>query len=389
MLPSWYKRYKFPNSASFVVEQIHVIKDYGHNVGLIAVNHMSFKIFISFLKSGNKFLEKFDDDGIYTIRLNIPKLPFPSFIIYRLVLPFLFRCYVKNKSTPDLLHAHSFFDAGLGALGLKKRYGLPVVLTEHFSRLLMKNIPRYKLILFKNKVTNIDSCIAVSQAFVNVLNEIACQDIFVAIPNLLPPIFENNFDFKKVKNDKFIILSVGGLNKNKNHESLIRAFKISFENMSDVVLKIVGKGPEQGSLISLIDSLNLTNQVELLGELSRKETLEIMQLCNIFALSSNYETFGVVVIEALACGKPVVSTKCVGPEEIINNSNGILVERSDLFALSRGLKSVYKNFDNYSSSYIRKNCIKNYGKIPFYSQINEVYSGLILNKDKDKDKDNE
>ena len=111
--------------------------------------------------------------------------------------------------------------------------------------------------------------------------------------------------------------------------------------------------------------------------MSRELVLKEMQNCSFFVLTSNYETFGIVIIEALSCGKPVVSTKCVGPEEIINDTNGLLVEKENVKSLSKGLVYMYKNINNYNSKQIRENCVNLYGEKSFILQINKAYKKVL------------
>ena len=92
----------------------------------------------------------------------------------------------------------------------------------------------------------------------------------------------------------------------------------------------------------------METSIFLLGNTSREEVKNLMQMCDVFVLTSKKETFGVVLIEAMSCGKPVISTKSGGPEYIINQNNGILCKNS-IEDISRALydaKSSIKDFDH-------------------------------------------
>ncbi len=80
------------------------------------------------------------------------------------------------------------------------------------------------------------------------------------------------------------------------------------------------------------------HQFEFYDYLNQEEIKELLLSCDCFVLSSNFETFGVVVIEAMACGLPVISTKCFGPEDILNQSCGLLVEKNNLGQMVKALK---------------------------------------------------
>jgi glycosyltransferase involved in cell wall biosynthesis len=103
-----------------------------------------------------------------------------------------------------------------------------------------------------------------------------------------------------------------------------------------------------------------------------------MQNCDVFVLSSIVETFGVVLIEVLAVGKPVVATKCGGPEDIVNQDNGILVPTKDVHALAEAMYNIYLNINKYDASLIRNDCISRFGKDSFVEKLRHIYKSCNL-----------
>lgn len=120
--------------------------------------------------------------------------------------------------------------------------------------------------------------------------------------------------------DGIKILSVGNLRKNKNYPNLIRALKILREKYNQKFISlIVGEGPENRNLATLIRELDLENEVILVGGI--RQTKELYENSDLFVLSSNYEGFGMVIVEALGYGKTIVATDCEsGPREILDDS---------------------------------------------------------------------
>lgn len=137
---------------------------------------------------------------------------------------------------------------------------------------------------------------------------------------------------------------------------LIKAFYNKFKGDMNVTLRIGGDGNEYINLKNLIRELGLESQVTLLGSLDRNEVAQEMANCTCFVLASRYETFGVVFIEALSFGKPIIATKCGGPEGIINNSNGILVNVDDIEGLSKAMLDIKNNINLYDSDSIKTYC---------------------------------
>jgi glycosyltransferase involved in cell wall biosynthesis len=132
---------------------------------------------------------------------------------------------------------------------------------------------------------------------------------------------------------KHHILSVGELIKQKDFETLIRAFLL-IPDVLDAKLIILGDGPLKGELMSLIDQLGLHDRVVLPGFVT--DPYPWFRSADLFVLSSRWEGFGNVIVEALECGVPVVSTNCLsGPAEILENGRyGKLVPVQDVEALA-------------------------------------------------------
>lgn len=133
------------------------------------------------------------------------------------------------------------------------------------------------------------------------------------------------------------VIAVGRLHLQKDYPTLIRAFKILRENQ-DVRLLILGEGEERENLERLILELDLQDDVKLAGFV--KNPFAYMKKASLFVLSSVYEGFGNVLVEAMACGTPVVSTDCPsGPSEILENGKwGKLVPVADPEALAKAME---------------------------------------------------
>lgn len=158
----------------------------------------------------------------------------------------------------------------------------------------------------------------------------------------------NPIDLKLIKQkllvnrpiDSDYILAVGRLTRQKGFDVLIKAFSRSnFRNK--IKLIILGEGKERKSLERLIDKLNLKEQVLLCGKVDNP--FIYMKYAKFFVLSSRFEGFGIVIIEALACGVPVIATDCEsGPSEIIENEkNGLLIPVEDEKALKEAMERLF------------------------------------------------
>jgi glycosyltransferase involved in cell wall biosynthesis len=108
---------------------------------------------------------------------------------------------------------------------------------------------------------------------------------------------------------------------------LLHAFSRIASAFPDVQLMLVGDGPLRADLEQLASELQLRDRVVFAGAKDRADVVEMLHGCSIFALPSRSEPFGIAVVEAMACGKPVIGTRTGGIPEIIDDGeDGLLVE---------------------------------------------------------------
>lgn len=207
--------------------------------------------------------------------------------------------------------------------------GIPVIVTEHVNR------KHYSPGIFWEILRNTlypftDSMVAVSNGVLESFPKYMQRNATV-IPN---PINIKKIDKTKNIGTRKKIIGMGRLTYQKGFDILIRAFDMIKEKHSDWDLEIYGEGPLRNQLENIIADLKLTGRVKLPGLVTNPA--EKLSAADIFVLSSRFEGFGIVIIEAMACGLPVISFDCPsGPSEIINNGvDGILVPPDDMETLS-------------------------------------------------------
>jgi glycosyltransferase involved in cell wall biosynthesis len=143
-----------------------------------------------------------------------------------------------------------------------------------------------------------------------------------------------------------VITTVGRLVDLKDHPTLIRAFALLRERRP-AILQIVGVGPNEDRLRALAQELGVADDVHLLGW--RDDPYSVLQDSDLFVLSSTTEGFGIVIVEALACGLPVVSTDCKGgPREILEDGeSGLLVPVGDHQSMARAILQLLEDRNLY------------------------------------------
>lgn len=246
----------------------------------------------------------------------------------------------------DLIHAHFVWPSADIGRHLKERYGVPVVVTAHGYDIY--ELPFLNEIWGKRATSVLnaaDAIITVSRR-----NEECIRKLGVTKPvHVIPNGFRSDLFYPRdqaecrrtlvLPLDRKILLTVGNLVEVKGHRYLVEAMAEVVKERQDVLCVIVGSGPLKGKLEGQIKSLGLEEHVCLVGGKPHEEIPLWMNACDVFVLPSLKESFGIVQIEAMACGKPVVATRNGGSEDIlVSEECGILVDTADVRDLTEKIQ---------------------------------------------------
>lgn len=376
IIPSVFPSENNPVSGAYVKDQCMALSEMGHE---IIVLYVETKRYNRWLENDYNTITKnsIEDVKVYHSKYRgmlSSKLPKFAIKYYNKKLQLLYNEAVKDIGRPDLLHAHFTFTSGIGANMLNKISGIPFIVTEHSSLFLSSKINyRIKINLLET-MNNSTAFMCVSQHLKRSINN------FV-IANKRIDIIENMLDdrfkfFPTIKKNDFVFFSAGNLVKSKNFMMLIESFCQEFDKYESVKLIIGGDGPEKNKLLKKIARLDRENQILILGRLNRDSMLENYQNCNCFILLSQYETFGIVYREALAVGRPVISSKNGGIEEGWENDFGILLKKNDVINCRIAMRSVLKNKIHFDYKYISDRTRKKYSKESFLSKMNLILARI-------------
>jgi glycosyltransferase involved in cell wall biosynthesis len=128
-------------------------------------------------------------------------------------------------------------------------------------------------------------------------------------------------------------------------------------------------------LETLSDELGLSDRVTFTGSIPRGEANTFFEQINAFVHPSRYETFGIVVVESLATGRPVVATRCGGPNDIVRDNDGILVNVDDAEDLSRGMRELMNQ--DWDTQSMRTGVEERYTKDTIRKQLLEIYESIL------------
>jgi glycosyltransferase involved in cell wall biosynthesis len=376
LLPSWYPKQRHEISGSFFREQALALYKHGNKVGVITPALRPLRSCL-----GKFGVEYENDEGVNTYRSHGMKLFPPISRIRTLQWLYhgkrLFECYVKKFGLPDVIHVHSALDAGLLAVNIKLKYGVPFVVTEHSTAFARGLFNARQLQDVKMIAANASRNIAVSSAFATLLNKLCHSNArWEVLPNILSDKFINT-PLLGQNQKGFIFNNTCIQGEKKKVDLLIRSFTAAFRGNKEVYLELGGGGEQHEKLKLLVDELGMNKQILFLGPLSRDEVVKHIAQSNVFVLSSQYETFGVVAIEALALGKPVIATRCGGPEDIVTKEDGLLVPVNDQGALTNAMKTLYANYSNYSAHKLRESCRVRFSEASVVAKLQDIYQSSI------------
>ncbi|HEX8229066.1 MAG TPA: glycosyltransferase [Chloroflexia bacterium] len=376
ILPSWYPTERYPVGGVFIQEQARALaRRTDVEVRVLFVDGVSIPAWLR----GPKLLTLHREEGVPVYRLLMPSVPGVWPFLYAVWGVFAYMGVRMLKVKPTLLHAHVALPAGLSGALIKLLWRVPLVLTEHmgpFSQL-MRNRPAAFATRFSMR--RADRVVAVSSAL---------RDQITSYPQLrrrieVLPNVVNVGEFAvrtttRQPGDPARLLFVGEMITSiKGVDYLIGAVSILKKRGIEVTLDLVGDGRNRREYETLARRLRVADLCRFHGTLRHEEVVELMPQYDVLVVSSLAETFGVVVVEALASGAPVVATRCGGPEGILTADLGVLVQKANSEALADGIVDVLNRPDDFPPQHLRRVAEERFGQASISSRLVGLYREVL------------
>lgn len=374
-IPSWYSNVRNKVHGSFFKEQALELQKAGVKV-TVAYNEVWPLTMLGKIHE-EKGLKYNVEDGLKTYRYKnynyIPKNPL-MFKVFNKRMEKLYKEIVKKEGAIDIIHAQSSLWGGISAAYIAEKYNIPLVITEHSSVERGPYVKKSYIPFICDSYKKAQKVITVGNGLKNEIESLSGRHDIEVIGNLVDL---SKFTIKKrIKNEKFIFFSLAFLEGEKGFDTLIKSFAKKFKD-KEAVLYIGGDGSQRSWLEALTVENGVKDQIIFLGALSRDDVAKWMNKCDCFVLPSRYETFGVVYIEALASGRPVIGALNGGAEDIINNLNGYLIPIDDIDILAEKMIEVYDNIESYDEEEIRIDCLKRFSPKVIVNKIISVYKEVL------------
>ena len=369
-LPCWYPSEDNPIAGIFIREHAKAVSIY-HDVTVL------------YAYPSNKTRRHYEisdeiEEEMRTIRIkykpsSIPKIDY----LFQLWLIFLyFYKLVRKGRKPDIIHAHGYL-LGLPAIILRKFYGMPVIITEHwdgFPRHMLNFLARIRARFAMNRAQTI---LPVSKSLEESIKSYGIRNKFEVVPNTVnTKMFYTPFEKEKEKRNQKTILFVGRLVPMKGVFYLLKALAKLKQKRQDFLLDIIGNGPSRKKYKELAKQLGLNVSVRFCGVKSKVEVAEFMRRSDFFVLPSLGETFGVVYIEAMASGLPIIATNVGGIPEIVNKDTGILVSPKNIDALAKAIDCMLDHYQDYSPVKISKYAEERFSYKAVGKLLNSIYENI-------------
>ncbi|PKQ38021.1 MAG: hypothetical protein CVT59_05410 [Actinobacteria bacterium HGW-Actinobacteria-1] len=280
---------------------------------------------------------------------------------------------------PDIIHVQALWPAALIARAINRRYGIPYVVTEHSEEYLAQSerrlvrTPGMLPVVLRPLARRASRTIAVSRYLGDRLVELRLAHDPVIIPNVVPV----SEPAPLAATAPHVIAHVSVMGPAKNLPGLMHAIDSLRVRRRDFVLRLAGDGERRAEAESLASALGLGAFVEFIGPRTPDEVRTLLAESAFSVISSTHETFSVVAAEALMCGRPVLSTRCGGPEEFITPKVGHLVENDNVAALADGLDWMLDHHGDFDPATLHEYARKRFAPDVVAAAVLDVYRSVL------------
>lgn len=369
-LPDWYPNPENGQNGIFIKMQALAVSRY-------------FKTTVVFVRSGEIDGKKYD-------RKYFKQGNFAEYIVYYRksnyflikLLRLLYAYYIaifdaaRLEGRPGIVHIHVLGRSGLPALLMKFFWRIPYVITEHWSGYASGDFRKKTWV--KRRLNyfiayHSFAFISVSEFLKTALVSNGFKKRITVIPNIVDS--ENEIILSQAIPGRLIMIA-DLVDAIKNISGVIEAFKIVLLKDYSMVLNIYGIGHD-AEFLKLTAGALLNKNIFFHGEKDHKEIMEAITTSGFLIVNSHYETFSIVTAEAMLCGRPVIATRCGGPEQFITDKTGVLIKKNDPGALAGAILKMNRELNNYDPMLLHNSIKENYSSKHVVGKLGSIYNSII------------
>ncbi len=328
MIAKWYPNPDDPQLGVFIQKHAQAISRY-NDVSILYIHADPLQ------NEKNKIIEV-DESGLYEL---IVFYKGDTSIFRKVINPFRYFCSVKKgikiltqkKRNPDLLHSYILTRTAMVSWWLSNKYKIPFIISEQWSGFLTAKYSGFswlKKYIIRFLISRSAAVTCVSKVLAKKMNEHGLSNSnYQIIPNVIET---PDIKVKQSFSDYVNVLLVADLVDDIKNISGVISMISGLPPGVKFRLNIIGRGRDEIMLKNLARQYNLLDKtIFFLGLKTNKEVYNYLQDSDFLIMNSRFETFSLICAEAMSCGKPVLATRCGGPEEFVTDKTGILFKPDD------------------------------------------------------------
>jgi glycosyltransferase involved in cell wall biosynthesis len=287
---------------------------------------------------------------------------------------------IAKNGYPSIFHLHVIWRGIVGLLPIIKKYNLPLLISEHWSGYLPEdgNYRGFLLKYYTRQAMKLASHVTVvSKRMQDAMERHGLHANYSILHNVVDTsVFQLPVQ-KSAHETQFRLIHVSSLvDREKNCRGLFRIMK-HLQQHSSVHLHIIGDGPERMLHEAYVKQLDIEERVHFKGALTPLGVAQAMQQADALILFSHFEGMPCVIAEAQCCGLPVLATRVGEIPQMVDSTQGLLVDPSDESAMVDAILEVQKNKKNFDAKQIHDRAIVTYGSEAVSSELVRLYSSMI------------
>ena len=390
-IPSWYPSGVNSNFGIFIKEEIEFLSRYTDIYNSVAVwgqercliRKISYRnplSLLSLLKCGKRRIVQ-ENERMVEIHRPVVYWSHRFFSGNIMRITMAVREMVKKAEKlfgkADIIHAHVSYPAGYVAMILSEELKIPFILSEHMGPFPLRNfVDRNGAIsdVVTQPIKRAKRVITVSSFLAGeVEKKTGIKSVIIPNP-VNEKFFECSIKNKKSRKKPFTFLFVGSFTKDKGFDLLVESVKILSKETDNFT--VISAGDKNIKRFHNLVSNSLRKYFKITGIIPHRELPELLSEADALVHPSRFETFGLVVAEALACGKPVVVTKCGGPEELVEPSMGYVVDKKPE-NISEAMKKIKNNYTLFDPEEISRKIKSKFHPEVVTQKMYELYREVV------------
>jgi glycosyltransferase involved in cell wall biosynthesis len=315
--------------------------------------------------------------GIVTYRLWRRPSPLPrlSLLLYLWSVLRAFQKIKKDGFSPNIIHAHVYV-SGVAAAIIGKLFKIPVAVTEHWSIFPRKALERSEIVKARFAFQSAGAVLPVSRSLQKAIEECGIKANFHIVPNavdmsLFSPSGRRGNGVKQ-------IIYVGNLIPTKGIPEILEILA-GIKDRGDWQMHIFGQGPMEKDCKEIAAASGIKDKIVFHGFQPKSAIAPLMRECDFMLHPSLGETFGTSIVEAMACGLPVVAFDVGALRDTVSEERGILVPLGDKVALQKAVELMLDRCRDYSRDRISRYANENFSYAAVGKKLHDIYSQLIRN----------